>query len=455
MQVVLETPLPWHRDDDFELAIATSVARQVPLVVLVEDSTFATNHMAMSLTLSLSSSGLPPAVFLRLAFDGNAASQFQAIFPFESLGGPSLHRIENGKRTAFADGAHEVDAFARGLSGVSDVPPSTEVPASEPSAAAPTSSSSTTPTVTITLRFSHSTTAAQTSFSSTPTSPLSSIRNHIIASGFIRPFDLVQPYPLRVFTRAEELKSIQDLGLVHDSRVVLVVKKREFETRKIGSGAAAASKAASVEAIAKPTPVYTTSSLSIRLPNGSQIRSKFPATDTLSTVRSFIHHHLASTNPTIGDAFEIIQTYPHKNFSVSDESVTLKGVLTNEELRRMTKTDKLDLDLLPSATLAIHLPATQSSSYPATSSILTTLTTPFHLLFSYLAVLATWFSTQFRRPATAAAGGSPNDARRDGGRDARASAAAKRNVGSLANIRKQDEDKDTKETYNGNSTAQE
>ncbi|KAI9328292.1 hypothetical protein BDR26DRAFT_59441 [Obelidium mucronatum] len=187
------------------------------------------------------------------------------------------------------------------------------------------------------------------------------------------------------------------------------------------------------------------------MPDGSNIRSKFAASDTLASVREFIKQTLASTSSIA--AFEIVQVHPSRFFSISDEERSLK-----------------DLDLLPSASLLVKFSLSQSSAYPASSSgIVSTLLTPFQILFSWISLLFIWLSSQLRartpssqqratltgdHPQQQSASNTVNDAR---------AAAEKRNESrfkSMADLNREKEEKaagkDSKKesSYNGNSTAQ-
>ncbi|KAJ3414948.1 hypothetical protein HDV05_005779, partial [Chytridiales sp. JEL 0842] len=77
-------------------------------------------------------------------------------------------------------------------------------------------------------------------------------------------------------------------------------------------------KVEAVPAAPKPKPIYDSTTLAIRLPEGAIVRQKFEASDTLKQVRSFVEKQ-ASLH-----AFDLVQPYPAKTFTAVEESLTLK-----------------------------------------------------------------------------------------------------------------------------------
>ncbi|RUS31480.1 UBX domain-containing protein [Jimgerdemannia flammicorona] len=84
------------------------------------------------------------------------------------------------------------------------------------------------------------------------------------------------------------------------------------------------------------------SNLSIRLLDGSTLRNKFEATDTLEIVRDWLQD-----NRTDGDTpYNLLQTFPHRQFSAGDETRDLR-----------------DLGLTPSGTLIMKAAKAVSNAY--------------------------------------------------------------------------------------------
>ncbi|KAI8849565.1 hypothetical protein BC829DRAFT_442973 [Chytridium lagenaria] len=160
----------------------------------------------------------------------------------------------------------------------------------------------------------------------------------------------------------------------------------------------------------KPSSPPTETAIAIRLPDGSTLRERFKVGDTLSDVRAFVEKQQPLK------AFDICQTYPFREYSTSDEQLTLK-----------------DLDLVPSTSLVIR-PRQSFTSYP-TTSIFDTFLLPFTMLYGLLmALFAKMSAGQIEEPKK-------ESPRKETSR-----------FKTLSDVDGDGEDE--KKTYNGNSTNQ-
>ncbi|KAJ3102980.1 hypothetical protein HK100_004279 [Physocladia obscura] len=331
------------------------------------------------------------------------------------------------------------------------VPPTNDDTPADTPASTPTVKSDSFDTSIISLKFSHDSLVVKSTFNASDT--LSSIRAFIVRSGFIAPFQLVQPYPMKVYDVVEESLTLTDLGLVPTGSLV-VRKIIENPKKKLES----AKKAKQIiPEVVKP--IYDSAALSIRLPDGSNIRTKFASSDTFGIVRAHISSHLKENN---NFAFDVSQLYPARVFGIMDENRSLK-----------------DLDLVPSASLIVKIAVNQSTAFNGTTggSISSLAFAPFKLLIAWIGIFIAWLSLQARRftatapyPPAVAVAASSGDAVINGTVKTPAHSTNRaRNLKTLADLRKEEEEKEeggdedddqTKKkkkdnlTYNGNSTAQ-
>ncbi|KAJ3235360.1 hypothetical protein HDU77_000279, partial [Chytriomyces hyalinus] len=340
---------PWHSETQLQAAIGESVSTNKPLVVVIGDSIEA-KSIADSTAAHLDAA---KHVGIILREDSIAATQFHAVFPAApGTVYPSLYVVRSGALVGSTDSrrplndttigvvmgmwlkvegepATQQPPLPRNLSAASSSssfvhverpedastgstdsqtpsasvpkPPVVEAKASKlasSSSAAPQSSASSTSSSTsdvnsdytlISLKFGHDA-VVRSKFLVTDT--LQQIRAFVKKSGFVAEFDLVQPYPMKVFSLAEEgTLSLKELGLFPTGSLLVkkcVSKPVAYRTRKIES---AGSSSSDVSKKSQDLPVYDSSALSIRFPDGSQLRLKFPASELFSTVRQSISEH--------------------------------------------------------------------------------------------------------------------------------------------------------------------
>ncbi|KAI8830911.1 hypothetical protein BJ741DRAFT_651957 [Chytriomyces cf. hyalinus JEL632] len=493
-------------ETQLQAAIGESVSTNKPLVVVIGDSIEA-KSIADSTATHLDAA---KHVGIILREDSIAATQFHAVFPAApGTVYPSLYVVRSGALVGSTDSrrplndttigvvmgmwlkvegelATQQPPLPRNLSAASSSssfvhverpedaptgstdsqtasagvpkPPAVEAKASKiassSSAAAPQSSTSSITSSTgelnsnytlISLKFGHDA-VVRSKFLVTDT--LQQIRAFVKKSGFVAEFDLVQPYPMKVFSLAEEgTLSLKELGLFPTGSLLVkkcVSKPVAYRTRKIES---AGSSSSDVSKKSQDLPVYDSSALSIRFPDGSQLRLKFPANELFSTVRQSI-----SENETIAPlkgAFEVSQLYPARVFSVAEESQSLK-----------------DLDLLPSASLIVKpIAGSASSAYTNSGStvakVFSGLAGLWTFLFGSAVALYAWILAQIGRRG----GGNALGATDAGTRNAANGSTSSENQGreaqqrgsTLAELRRRQAEEDKKKgnsTYNGNSTAQ-
>ncbi|KAI9328682.1 hypothetical protein DFJ73DRAFT_861508 [Zopfochytrium polystomum] len=192
---------------------------------------------------------------------------------------------------------------------------------------------------------------------------------------------------------------------------------------------------------------YDHSSIAVRLFDGSTIRNKFKASDTLGDVRKFVDVE----RPKLG-AFEMSLTYPVTLFSAVDESKTLK-----------------ELDLVPSASITLR-PVSSFRAYPsgnssegtnASSGVVSLVLSPFYFLFSVIGSVLQAFSAVFiggagaAKPAARPPAASASSASGTASRSPSASARPERRGGAIRTISDMTNgDDEDRNTYNGNSTSQ-
>ncbi|TPX76609.1 hypothetical protein CcCBS67573_g02087 [Chytriomyces confervae] len=496
---------PWHSETQLQAAIGESVSTNKPLVVVIGDSIEA-KSIADSTATHLDAA---KHVGIILRENSIAATQFHAVFPAApGTVYPSLYVVRSGALVGSTDSrrplndttigvvmgmwlkvdgepATQQPPLPRNLSAASSSssfvhveppedaptgstdsqtasasvpkPPVLEAKASKvasSSSAAPQSSASSTSSSTsdlnsdytlISLKFGHDA-VVRSKFLVTDT--LQQIRAFVKKSGFVAEFDLVQPYPMKVFSLAEEgTLSLKELGLFPNGSLLVkkcVSKPVAYRTRKIES---AGSSSSDVSKKSQDLPVYDSSALSIRFPDGSQLRLKFPASELFSTVRQSISEH--ETIAPLKGAFEVSQLYPARVFSVPEESQSLK-----------------DLDLLPSASLIVKpIAGGAASAYTNSGStvakVFSGLAELWTFLFGSAVALYAWILAQIGRRG----GGNALGAADAGTRNAPNSSNSSENQGreaqqrgsTLAELRRRQAEEDKKKgnsTYNGNSTAQ-
>ncbi|KAJ3222425.1 hypothetical protein HDU81_009888 [Chytriomyces hyalinus] len=495
---------PWHSETQLQAAIGESVSTNKPLIVVIGDSIEA-KSIADSTATHLDAA---KHVGIILRENSIAATQFHAVFPAApGTVYPSLYVVRSGALVGSTDSrrplnnttigvvmgmwlkdgqepATQQPPLPRNLSAASssssfvhverpdDAPavpndsrtvsasvpkPPIEVKAAKaasPTSATPKPSTSSTSSSTgeldsnytlISLKFGHDA-VVRSKFLVTDT--LQQIRAFVKKSGFVAEFDLVQPYPMKVFSLPEEASlSLKELGLFPTGSLLVkkcVSKPVAYRTRKIESGGSSSS---DVSKKSQELPVYDSSALSIRFPDGSQLRLKFPASESFSTVRQSISEH--ETIAPLKGAFEVSQLYPARVFSVAEESLSLK-----------------DLDLLPSASLIVKpIAGGAASAYTSSGStvakVVSGLSGLWAFLFGSTVALYAWILTLIGLRG----GGNAVGASDAGARNASNSSNPSENQGreaqqrgsTLAELRRRQAEEDKKKgnsTYNGNSTAQ-
>ncbi|KAJ3231137.1 hypothetical protein HDU78_007863 [Chytriomyces hyalinus] len=479
---------PWHSETQLQAAIGESVSTNKPLVVVIGDSIEA-KSIADSTAAHLDAA---KHVGIILREDSIAATQFHAVFPAApGTVYPSLYVVRSGALVGSTDSrrplndttigvvmgmwlkvegepATQQPPLPRNLSAASSSssfvhverpedastgstdsqtasasvpkPPVVEAKASKvasSSSAAPQSLASSTSSSTsdvnsdytlISLKFGHDA-VVRSKFLVTDT--LLQIRAFVKKSGFVAEFDLVQPYPMKVFSLAEEgTLSLKELGLFPTGSLLVkkcVSKPVAYRTRKIES---AGSSSSDVSKKSQDLPVYDSSALSIRFPDGSQLRLKFPASELFSTVRQSISEH------------ETIAP-------LKEESQSLK-----------------DLDLLPSASLIVKpIAGGGASAYTNSGStvakVFSGLAALWTFLFGSAVALYAWILAQIGRRGGGNALGATDAGTRNASNGSNSSEnhgrEAQQRGSTLAELRRRQAEEDKKKgnsTYNGNSTAQ-
>ncbi|KAJ1553577.1 hypothetical protein HK405_007518, partial [Cladochytrium tenue] len=188
---------------------------------------------------------------------------------------------------------------------------------------------------------------------------------------------------------------------------------------------------------------YDSSALSIRLFDGSTLRNRFKAEETLKDVRKYINNEAKVSS------FDIFLLYPRT--LLTDEAKTLK-----------------ELDLVPSASLVLRPSSAVAKAYKSrpTTGIAGLVLAPFSLVVSLISAVLSALNRLLFAP-TVGDGGPP---RAPPPADSVASAGAApaagpssrswkprddaRAVRTLADVSTESEDEERKNTYNGNSTSQ-
>ncbi|KAJ3280374.1 hypothetical protein HK104_000713 [Borealophlyctis nickersoniae] len=197
----------------------------------------------------------------------------------------------------------------------------------------------------------------------------------------------------------------------------------------------------------KTKPRYDFSSLAIRTLDGSVVRHKFNATDTLGDVRQYIEQALPGIR-----SFNMIQPLPHRTFTASDELQSLK-----------------DLDLVPSGSITLKSARNTSTFSGSTAVVRTRVFSAEWVSAAISTVLApVWTVWAFLASFVGIGGSSGGGAgsASSSSSSASASGGARQTGKSPKNTRRRirtlhdysddsQDDSDRRPTYNGNSTNQE
>ncbi|KAI9284150.1 hypothetical protein BC943DRAFT_326437 [Umbelopsis sp. AD052] len=231
-----------------------------------------------------------------------------------------------------------------------------------------------------------------------------------------------------------------------DKRERAAQRQREIEERQKGNATPLSGTESTSSSATRST--STVCNISVRQMDGSQIRKQFNATDTLDDVMKWI-----DAERTDGDApFMLLAQFPTRQFSMGDESKSLR-----------------ELELVPSSTLIMKPPRKVTSAYTPTAPGLWGYAYSAADL-AYSAAGASWnmVNTVLATllPASGGiTGGTTLGAQSEFGdeeqqgtssSDSKAAAAARRNKSRITTLDSlRDDDKDPKQTYNGNSINQE
>lgn len=266
--------------------------------------------------------------------------------------------------------------------------------------------------------------------------------------------------PTTQSTHADQLKKKQReareerqriLKAIEDDKAARRARQAEIKAaRRASTDTASTEKPAGTAPFAPASPLYSTSghlsehcALQVRLPDGSTIRSRFSARDTLKDVRQWVDENRTdgSKNPYL---FKILLTpLPSKTVDVTEEEKPLQA-----------------LGLTPSATL-ILLPVRKFKKAYVAGTGSSGGENIFSRLLAYiLAVIsgiygfiATFFSTLFSTagpPTPVDAGGSAAAAA--GRRSQERGEATGRDSSRITALRNRDERRNDQQFYNGNST---